>query len=205
VHESHTETADPLHLAELEQSEDSDDTGCDELVHLHEGQGDSDDPLNLAEHERQQSDAQAIRSFLAAVSDCQAKSNQPQRQLRTIHAGMKRYRTRLPPILPKDDNRFGIKTARVFICDSCGNRVNFSSQQRGATFRRIECDFAGSYVDTSWSDIPGMLQRRAWEDRLIDATWNCSQFCGAPMTGVNPERRKARTEAWQQAQSPKRH
>ena len=94
------------------------------------------------------------------------------------------------------DNRFGKKNERVFICDSCHNMVWHSSETQGTQYTRYQCEFAGSWNDSSWIDIPGTLQHRAWELQLIDATWTCHQVCKAEMTGVNPDRRMARPQKW---------
>ena len=56
-------------------------------------------------------------------------------------------------------------------------------------------DFAGSYSKKDWKDIPGDLQWEAWNLRLIDATWHCADICGADVTGANPGKRLARTQA----------
>jgi hypothetical protein len=46
-------------------------------------------------------------------------------------------------------------------------------------------EFQGSYFDDTWQDsIPGELMQRAYESRLIDCTWHCTEFCGASPTGV---------------------
>ena len=144
------------------------------------------------------SDEYAIKSFLHDVSSVQRRYKQPVRAPACITPSS-RLPSRLPPMLPDEDNRFGMKSSRVFVCDGCGNVVRFSGQKRQTAYQRIHCDFAGSYYDSSWADIPGVLQRRAWEERLIDATWFCTQFCHAPMTGVNTEQRLARAEAWRQS------
>ena len=156
---------------------------------------DPEDPLGLTRLQEQQPDTAVVRRFLEAVAECRARLNQPMRPLRNINEWTKLKPTILPTFLPKNDNRFDVKSARVFICDGCGNMVRFSSKTRRTAYGRIACDFAGSYKDITWSDIPGVLQRRAWEERVIDATWLCHQVCGAPMTGVNPDARRARTEA----------
>ena len=140
-----------------------------------------------------------INDFLAAVTEAQIKYNKPVKRPHWIHDRFRRFKSRVPPALPSHDSRFAMKRLRKIVCDGCGNIVPYSSMTRRTVFHRIECEFAGSYAEKKWSDIPGELQKRAWEERLIDATWYCSQFCGAEMTGVNTEKRRARADAWQQA------
>ena len=72
-----------------------------------------------------------------------------------------------------------------------------SSQSGETQYTRYQCEFAGSWNDSSWVDIPGTLQHRAWELQLIDATWTCHQVCRAEMTGVNSAERMARPQKWQ--------
>ena len=154
-------------------------------------------PEEEAEGSDAEEDEVVIDRFLQAVSAVQRDLQPPQRTPQSINR-WKRLPSRQPPILSAADNRLGVKAARVFVCDGCGNIARFSSQKRNTPYHRIECDFAGSYVHSSWTDIPGSLQRRAWEERLIDASWFCTQFCGAAMTGGDAQQRLARTQAWQE-------
>ena len=119
----------------------------------------------------------------------------------------KRYRCRGPGFLSEGDNRFGKKKERVFMCDGCGNMVTHSSQSGGTRYTRYQCEFAGSWRDSSWVDLPGPMQYHAWELQLIDATRTCTQECQAAMTGVNPEQRLARAQNWREerGRGRKRH
>ena len=150
-----------------------------------------------------QEDLDIIQAFFNEVSEAQQMLGHRLRTPESIHPS-RRLPCRLPWTLPPEDNRFAIKSDRVFVCDGCGNIVSFSSLKRKTTYSRFDCDFAGSYFDSSWKDIPGLLQQRAWALRLIDATWFCSQVCDAPMTGVNPDQRLERTDAWKRAGGPDR-
>jgi hypothetical protein len=109
------------------------------------------------------------------------------------------FETTLPLYLPECDARFHKKkTLRVYACDTCDNIVSYSSWTRCNSSRALG-EFQGSYVDNSWQDsIPGELLERAYESRLIDCTWSCTQFCGAPPTGVKD--RTTRTQKWQRQQ-----
>ena len=71
---------------------------------------------------------------------------------------------------------------------------------RKTMYARHECEFVGSYLDRSLTDIPGELRELAWECRLIDAIWHCHINCYDPMTSVNKEARFARTRSWQEQQ-----
>ena len=82
------------------------------------------------------SDADIIHSFIEAVHAVQRSLQQTVRAPESIDP-IRRLRTRMPPSLPDADTRFGKKTARVFVCDGCGNVVCFSSQKRGTTYHRI--------------------------------------------------------------------
>ena len=106
---------------------------------------------------------------------------------------------RVPHSLPAGDSRFAVKQQRVFICDHCGAEVRFSSKDHNSKYQRIDCEFAGSYLNDDWKDIPGALQWHAWAAGLIDATWHCHDVCGAPVTGKNTEQRLRRT--WAQRQN----
>ena len=112
--------------------------------------------------------------------------------------------TRTPPMLREDDNRFDRKRDRLIVCDGCGSAVRQSSKQRKTTYERSTCEIAGSFRDATRKEIPGALRRRAWEEKIIDATWLCHERCKAPMTAGNLEARKARAAAWRLAQEKKR-
>jgi hypothetical protein len=105
------------------------------------------------------------------------------------------FQTMRPPFLPDGDDRFNkSKTQRTYACDSCGNLVSFSSWKRCKSLR-AHGEFQGSYIDKSWAiNVPGELMVRAYNERLIDCTWQCTQFCKAAPTGVKD--RTSRTEQW---------
>ena len=103
---------------------------------------------------------------------------------------------RIPETLCERDRRFDSKAKRVFVCDGCGTTVRFSSQRRGTTYSRVDCDFAGSFKDNTWAGIPNSLRERAWQERIIDASWYCHQFCGFRLTGKNEANRLARSGEW---------
>jgi hypothetical protein len=113
------------------------------------------------------------------------------------------FETPLPLFLPECDDRFNKKKRlRVYACDTCPNLVSYSSWTRCNSSRALG-EFQGSYFDNTWQDsIPGELMKRAYESRLIDCTWSCSEFCGAPPTGVKD--RTTRTQNWQRKQQDSR-
>ena len=92
----------------------------------------------------------------------------------------------------------------------CRNIVTRSSTNQGTIFSRLQCEFAGGWVDQSWKDqIPGKFQERARELGLIDATWHCTQFCGNKPTGCMSSSIQ-RSQAWRQKnlqkqKCPRRH
>ena len=91
--------------------------------------------------------------------------------------------TKRPQELPFADDRFQQSMfQRQYVCDSCRCIVKFSSQKR-VTGGRFACEFAGSYVEPGWGILPGAVLKQAYESRLIDCTWYCSQFCAAPTSG----------------------
>ena len=164
---------------------------------------DPEDPLQLAEHQRHQEN-DTIQGFVQAV-DTFRENHRMHRADLTVIRNLKELRTtRTPPMLREDDNRFDAKRDRVIICDGCGREVQQSSRRRRTTFDRITCEIAGSFQDGTWKEIPNALRRRAWEERIIDATWLCHETCKAPMTEGNPEARKARAAAWRLAEERKR-
>jgi hypothetical protein len=103
--------------------------------------------------------------------------------------------TKRPRYLPEGDDRFNkVKVRRTYGCDSCGNLVSFSSWKRH-TGERAKGEFQGSYKDNSWAgNVPGELIVRAYNEGLIDCTWQCTQFCDASPTGVKD--RTSRPEQW---------
>ena len=103
------------------------------------------------------------------------------------------FPTRIPIELPIGDDRFAKKASRRFVCDSCGNIVTFSSMKKGNGVRN-HCEFAGAYLKNEWATIPGELQQRAYAEKLIDATWFCSENCGTKTTGGMKEKRIKRNE-----------
>jgi len=116
-----------------------------------------------------------------------------------------------PSQLDPKDNRFDKRNERIFVCDGldCGNIVKISSLEKGTPYSRLECEFAGGWVDASWTWIPGKFQRQAWELGLIDATWRCSQFCKQQPTGQRSSSIN-RAQAWaaqcpQQKQKKQKH
>jgi len=131
-----------------------------------------------------EAEAKIINDFLEEVAAAQRQAGKPETPPESIHR-YRRLRWRTPAALMEGDTRFAKKNDRVFVCDSCEHIVWPSSHARGTQYSRVECEVAGSWSDTSWNDIPGSLQRRAWELKLIDATWTCHQLCRAPMTGCN--------------------
>ena len=117
---------------------------------------------------------------------------------------------RTPSWLDPRDKRFEKRDQRICVCDWCGNIVTRSSVTRGTAYSRLQCEFAGGWVDQSWKDqIPGKFQERAWELGLIDATWHCTQFCGNKPTGCMSSSIQ-RLQAWRQKnlqkqKYPRRH
>ena len=100
------------------------------------------------------------------------------------------------------DDRWNVsKKKQVFVCNQCLALVRFSKAGKESTFRRADCEFAGSYMDKSWSALPVNLRRTAWEMCLIDATWHCHQVCHAKMTLGQKEKRDARTAAFTATQT----
>ena len=100
----------------------------------------------------------------------------------------------MPARLSKDDDRFNEKKKeRVFVCDTpwCKQVVRFSSKR--TQYQRAECEFAGSFSDHSWHDLPAALRKEAWEARFIDATWHCHHICSAEVT-LNEEQNKKRND-----------
>ena len=111
--------------------------------------------------------------------------------------------TRMPAWLPEGDDRFhSHKKSRIFVCDTdeCGQVVCFSSERHGTDFKRADCEFAGSFTCQDWDDLLAWLRYHAWNERLINTTWNCSHTCGAPTT-LNEEQKQTRLNrirAWQE-------
>jgi hypothetical protein len=105
------------------------------------------------------------------------------------------FDTPRPPFLPDCDDRFNkCKRLRVYACDTCPNLVSFSSWTRSNSLR-AHGEYQGSYFDSTWAgSIPGEMLMRAYTSRLIDCTWRCSEFCGAPPMGLKD--RATRTSNW---------
>ena len=84
---------------------------------------------------------------------------------------------------------------RVFVCDTpgCKQVVRFSSTLNKTECKRAECEFAGSFSDHGWHDLPAALRKEAWEERFINATWHCSHLCSADVT-LNEEQNKKRND-----------
>ena len=143
----------------------------------------------------QEEDVRVIQRFIRDVEDFFRQEGCEVPPLHFIHPH-KRLPTRKPEQLSPRDNRFGPKSERIFICDGCGNAVQFSSKQKNTQYFRVQCDFAGSWSDNTWSRLPYTFYRRAWEERLIDATWYCSEICNAPVTGGNQANRLQRGGNW---------
>ena len=103
------------------------------------------------------------------------------------------FPTRIPIELPIGDDRFAKKASRRFVCDSCGNIGTFSSMKKGNGVRN-QCEFAGAYQKNDWATIPGELQQRAYEEKLINANWFCSENCGSKTAGGLKQKRMQRNE-----------
>ncbi len=114
------------------------------------------------------------------------------------------YATTLPIFIPAWDSRFKKeKKDRVYQCDTCPHIVSYSSWTRCNSSRALG-EFQGSYTDHSWQDsIPGELLQQAYESRLIDCTWSCTEFCGALPTGVKD--RVTRPQIWRDQQQENWH
>ena len=95
------------------------------------------------------------------------------------------FRTKGPGSLPDGDDRFNKnKAQRIYACDSCGNLVCYNSWEN-YTGSKARGEFQGSYIDHSWANnLPCELVVRAYNEGLIDCTWECTQVCGALPTGV---------------------
>ena len=104
---------------------------------------------------------------------------------------------RTPHTIHRDDDRWNVsKKKQKFICDQCHAAVSFSRRNDDTIFCRADCEFAGSYVDNSWSDLPTNLRETAWRMCLIDATWHCRAECGAKVTEGQKQQRNKRTAAY---------
>ena len=102
--------------------------------------------------------------------------------------------SRMPARLAEEDDRFHEKKKeRVFVCDTpwCNQVVRFSSKL--TQYKRAECEFAGSFSDHGWHDLPAALRKEAWEERFINATWHCSHLCSADVT-LNEEQNRKRND-----------
>ena len=113
---------------------------------------------------------------------------------------------RTPSRLDPRDKRFKKRDQRLFVCDRCGNVVTRSSANQGTAHSRLQCEFAGGWVNQSWKQTPRKFQERAWDLGLIDATWLCSQFCGQEPTGWMSTSIQ-RSQAWRQKKQkyPRHH
>ena len=104
--------------------------------------------------------------------------------------------SRMPARLAEEDERFHEqKKQRVFVCDTpgCKQVVRFSSKLNKTGCKRAECEFAGSFSDHGWHDLPAALRKEAWEERFINATWHCHHICLAEVT-LNEEQNKKRND-----------
>ena len=140
-------------------------------------------------------DDAVFKWFIQLVHSEQRRHNQSE-QTPNCLLNRRRHPTRKPALLQIGDTRFEKKATRTIHCDRCGNIVTRSSRQKNTTFQRFVCEFAGSYNDNTWADIPSALHRLAWENRLIDATWSCSEFCDVRMTGLPSEKRRLRAQVY---------
>ena len=105
------------------------------------------------------------------------------------------FPTRMPGYLAHGDNRFEKnKFDRLYACDGCGVLVGYNSGTRQTGSRaKANFEFGGSYVDQTWAEnVPEELQCHAYEARLIDFTWYCSQWCDAPTTGGDKPKESGR-------------
>ena len=153
-------------------------------------------PQSSTENDKSDEEDDAVFEwFIQLVHSEQRRNNQPE-QTPNCLLNHRRHPTRKPAYLQIGDTRFEKKTTRTIHCDGCGNVVTRSSKRNKTTFQRFMCEFAGSYNDNSWADIPSTLHKLAWENRLIDATWKCSEFCEARMTGLPNEKRQRRAQTW---------
>ena len=100
----------------------------------------------------------------------------------------------VPKYFPPGDKRFEVKRQRVFVCDKCHRRVPYSGKINNSG-GRTKIDFAGSYVNHDWKMIPGEMQKAAWLAGVIDATWHCSEGCGADVTYGDVDKRMERARA----------
>ena len=100
----------------------------------------------------------------------------------------------VPQSFAPGDKRFEVKRQRVFVCDKCNRPVPYSGKIN-TSGGRTKIDFAGSYVHHDWTMIPGEMQKAAWSAGVIDATWHCSEGCGAPPTYGDVDKRMQRARA----------
>ena len=121
---------------------------------------------------------------------------------------------RAPPELHHLDNRFEkCQPDRRYVCDSCGDVVEYCSYQRNWQ-PRSEGKFQGSYLESCWDkNVPPKFVRRAYEARLIDCTWHCHRWCHASITGVQDrmarpaqyrEQARVRNQRWRATSSEQR-
>ena len=110
------------------------------------------------------------------------------------------YPERRPACLLEGDNRFDVrKQERVYVCDACGHRVPYSSKTR-QTGPRAVAEFLGCYSDGTWKGTipPGRALKLAWESRLVDCTWLCSEVCGMRAMGGGKDSRWKRPKTWRE-------
>ena len=105
------------------------------------------------------------------------------------------FQERMPRNIPAIDDRFNkCKKHRIYACDGCDNVVCYSTSSKYKP-GRARGEFQGCYDDQSWDrNVPGELLFPAYQDRLINCTWRCVQFCGALPTGVKD--RVSRPAEW---------
>ena len=96
---------------------------------------------------------------------------------------LKQLLRKKPFAMNEADDRFNKRqTDMVFACDSCGQLVSYSRMSTNS-LSRADAAFLGSYIDSSWKDLPGEFRKEAWELGLIDASWFCTTICKNPPTG----------------------
>ena len=167
----------------------------------------SDDELerDIVRWVSNEDEKQAIANFIQLFHFWNRDNPEPKPFPQSIQK-FKLLPTCVPEALPEGDDRFAErKKERVFVCDVCGETVRFSSFKKGTDpWRRTDCEFAGSFSDRSWDDIPAPLRRRAYDMRLINASWTCTRFCGAEKMLGQRDTRNERTLAWTLANRPDR-
>ena len=157
------------------------------------------------EEKKQEEEMQRTReAFFAKARDINLK-NKKEKVEPQLHDPP--FPTKMPQSLPDGDDRFNKrKNDRVFVCDGCGVLVSFSSRSKGTGWR-YQGEFQGSWQDHSWKDnVDGSLLKQAYELRMLDCRWYCTQFCGAEPSGVKDRMsRPAKYRATQWRMSQRRY